>query len=179
ENLEAYLVLTPNNSLIKAFGQEQQITLLGAQQQAMLSNYLTNYLPAYMMPTKWHAISAIPLTSNAKVDSKQLLQWGQSVAVATENVPPRNDFEAALVDIFAEQLQVDSVGITDNFFALGGHSLLATQCMALLKARLQADIPVRVLFERPTIAAIASWYAIHQAANNAMSENDNSEEMFL
>lgn len=179
ENLEAYLVLTPNNSLIKAFGKEQQITLLGAQQQAMLSNYLTNYLPAYMMPTKWHAISAIPLTSNAKVDSKQLLQWGQSVAVATENVPPRNDFEAALVDIFAEQLQVDSVGITDNFFALGGHSLLATQCMALLKARLQADIPVRVLFERPTIAAIASWYAIHQAANNAMSENDNSEEMFL
>uniref|UniRef100_UPI0038F793F5 phosphopantetheine-binding protein n=1 Tax=Streptomyces europaeiscabiei TaxID=146819 RepID=UPI0038F793F5 len=62
---------------------------------------------------------------------------------------------------------------------LGGHSLLATQCMAMLKARLQVDIPVRILFERPTIAAIASWHAIHQAANKAMSENDNSEEMFL
>ncbi|WP_105168227.1 non-ribosomal peptide synthetase [Pseudoalteromonas sp. T1lg23B] len=177
-NLEAYIVPTSDNGQFT----NQHGAVLSASEAAPLLAQLAEYLPAYMLPQKFVVFEQLPLTNNGKIDLNALQTMANSTVISTENVAPRNDFEHTLQHIFAALLKVETLGITDNFFALGGHSLLATQCAALIKEQLDIDMPVRVLFERPTIAAISQWYAIHQAVNDATpsdSQSDTSEEMFL
>ncbi|BBN81579.1 hypothetical protein PA25_15640 [Pseudoalteromonas sp. A25] len=143
---------------------------------------LATTLPHYMQPNKVIALKAMPLTVNGKVDTNKLKAISSQSVVSTQQVAPRNEFETALVEIFSSLLNVDGIGISDSFFALGGHSLIATQCVSIIKEQLQVDIPVKVLFERPTVAAISQWYAINHAAGDASSNSDTSdtsEEMFL
>jgi len=71
-------------------------------------------------------------------------------------VGPRNAIEEVLCEIFAEVLRVDRVGINDNFFDLGGHSLLATQLVSRVRKDFQPDLPLRKIFEAPTVAALAA-----------------------
>ncbi|WP_083330503.1 MULTISPECIES: non-ribosomal peptide synthetase [Pseudoalteromonas] len=178
-NLEAYIVLTAGDTQQLA---DKQAKVMSAQQAAPLLSQLAEHLPSYMLPQKFVVLAQLPLTNNGKVDVKALQEIAAETAIDTENVAPRNEFEQALQSIFAALLNVETLGITDNFFALGGHSLLATQCVALIKEQLEIDMPVRVLFERPTIAALSQWYAISEAVNNATpsdSQTDTSEEMFL
>ena len=76
--------------------------------------------------------------------------------VAAERVEPRSATERVLVRIWGELLGSSELGVTDNFFALGGHSLLATQIVSRVRETLQADIPVRLLFQHPTVADLAT-----------------------
>ncbi|CAH9058404.1 Tyrocidine synthase 3 [Pseudoalteromonas holothuriae] len=178
ENLAAFIV--PSNEAPELIDNEPYS--LSQEQLETLRQQLAPHLPHYMLPHKVIALKELPLTSNGKVDTVKLQNISHQIQTKTKNVAPRNELERNLVDIFSSLLGVASIGVTDGFFALGGHSLLATQCVAIIKEQLGIDIPVKVLFERPTIAALSQWYAINQAALDATpSDNtcDTSEEMFL
>jgi acyl carrier protein len=90
----------------------------------------------------------LPLTPNGKIDRKALPEPG---GVETEYVAPRTPLEETLVAIWAEVLKVENPGIRDNFFDLGGHSLLAMQVISRVRETFHVDVPVRHLFEAPTI----------------------------
>ncbi len=121
-----------------------------------LREFLRKRLPDFMIPTALVVLDSMPLTASGKVDRKALPpveEQPRDLQVAY--VAPRNDTESRLVDIWQEILRVDRVGIHDNFFALGGHSLLAAQVAARVARELQAELPLRDLFQSPTIAELA------------------------
>jgi acyl carrier protein len=121
-----------------------------------LRRHLTAKLPDYMIPSAFISVDALPLTSNGKVDRAALPLPDQSrPELSLSYVEPRTDIEATLCEIFAVMLRLDKVGIHDNFFDLGGHSLLATQAMSRMREALQKDIPLRHLFEAPTVSELA------------------------
>src|SRR5207302_484437 len=112
--------------------------------------------PEYMAPGQWVMLDELPLTTSGKVNRKALPAPEESELVGKEYVAARTATEEIVAGIWAEVLEVEQVGMQDNFFRLGGHSLLATQ--AVLKARDVFDIhlPLRSIFDAPTIAAWAS-----------------------
>jgi acyl carrier protein len=122
-----------------------------------LKSFLKQHLPDYMVPAMFIPLDALPLSPSGKVDRKALpLPETVRLDLPHEYVAPRTDTEARLVVIAAELLKIDRVGATDNFFELGGHSLLATQFISRMRAAFHLDLPLRTLFEHPTIAALAA-----------------------
>jgi acyl carrier protein len=109
-----------------------------------------------MIPQAFVLLDSLPLTPNGKVDRKAL----PSPDTATRNlansfVLPRNPIEAQLTQIWGEVLGLERIGVKDNFFELGGHSLLATQVISRLRENLSLELPLRYLFEQPTIEDLA------------------------
>ncbi|WP_139340900.1 non-ribosomal peptide synthetase, partial [Pseudomonas sp. KK4] len=129
-----------------------------------LGEHLRGQLPPYMVPAAFVCLERLPLNANGKVDRKALaareLEWQ---ADTEASIAPRNELEAAVAKVWAEVLGRDSVGVEDNFFTLGGHSLLATQIVARLRAHFKLELPLRVLFEQPTVALLAVAIAARQA----------------
>jgi amino acid adenylation domain-containing protein len=123
-----------------------------------LRSFLQTRLPDYMVPVAFIALDALPLTPNGKVNRQALLELGQERPPLSDAfAAPRTLVEELLVGIWAHALKVESVGIDDNFFALGGHSLLAMQVMSRLRKTLQVDVPLRRLFDTPTVAGLAQY----------------------
>ncbi|HEX7446278.1 MAG TPA: non-ribosomal peptide synthase/polyketide synthase [Pirellulales bacterium] len=122
---------------------------------AELRDWLKARLPEYMLPAAFVTLDALPLTPHGKLDRRALPQPTGAAVALHAYVAPRSSTEAALADLWAELLGVERVGIDDNFFDLGGHSLLAMQLMTRLRERFRAEIPLRRLFEEPTIARLA------------------------
>ncbi len=121
-----------------------------------IRGYLREHLPEYMVPSAFVILDAMPLTPNGKVDRKALPAPKLDRAeLGQEYVAPRTPTEEKLVEIVAEILHLDKVGVYDNFFELGGHSLLATQFMTKLRTAFQVDLPLRSIFESPTVADLA------------------------
>ncbi|NET37229.1 MAG: amino acid adenylation domain-containing protein, partial [Cyanothece sp. SIO1E1] len=122
-----------------------------------LRDSLKQRLPDYMLPAAWVILAELPLMPNGKVDRRALanLEITQPDDVGT-GVAPRTPIEELLAGIWAQVLAVEPIGIRDNFFELGGHSLLATQVMSRLQQTLAVDLPLRYLFEFPTIAELAN-----------------------
>ena len=112
-------------------------------------------LPEYMIPAAFVLLDALPLTPNGKIDRKQLSAPVRADSEQVAYVAPRTPTEELLARIWAEVLGLERVGIDDNFFKLGGHSLLATQIIIRGRQAFQVDLPLRRLFEMPTIAALA------------------------
>ncbi len=126
---------------------------------------LAKRLPDYMIPSAFVFLDEMPLTPNGKVDRKALPAPDLSrEALESPYEAPRNKNEEAVADIVAGLLKMDKVGIHDNFFALGGHSLLATRFIARIKDHFNVELPLRALFESPTVAAIAENIEQLQAA---------------
>ena len=98
--------------------------------------------------------SAMPLTSNGKVDRCALPVPDMLGSIEADFVPPRTPTEEVLAAIWAKILKVEKVGIHDNFFELGGHSLLATQVMSRIRDAFEVELPLRELFESPTTAGL-------------------------
>ncbi|MEO6194012.1 MAG: amino acid adenylation domain-containing protein [Thermoanaerobaculia bacterium] len=120
-----------------------------------LRRSLRERLPEYMVPAAFVKLAALPLTVNGKVDRQALpAPDGQSLDV--EYVAPRTPVEEVLAGIWAEVLGVERVGVADHFFDLGGHSLLATRVMSRLRAAFGVEMPLRDLFEAPTVEALAA-----------------------
>ncbi|RKH00097.1 non-ribosomal peptide synthetase [Corallococcus sp. CA053C] len=123
---------------------------------AELRQYLGQQLPEYMVPSVFVALERLPLTPNGKVDRKALpAPTAEGLAVAEGYTAPRTAVEELLAGAWAEVLGLERVGVEDNFFALGGHSLLATQVMARVRKALGVELPLRALFETPTVATLA------------------------
>ncbi len=120
-----------------------------------LRSYLSMRLPEYMVPAIFMDIEALPLTPNGKVDRKGLPEPERTRETSgAQYVEARTDAERQLTEIWQELLQIERIGVFDNFFALGGHSLLATQMMARIRDRFGVELPLRVLFEAPTVAGM-------------------------
>ncbi|WPO00925.1 non-ribosomal peptide synthetase [Pseudomonas sp. MUP55] len=118
---------------------------------------LRSELPEYMVPLHWLWLDRLPLNANGKLDRKALpaLEIGQ--LHSQDYLAPRNELETTLVDIWAQVLKVERVGVQDNFFELGGHSLLATQIASRVQKTLQRDVPLRAMFECSTVAQLAGY----------------------
>jgi len=113
-------------------------------------------LPEYMHPSAYVLLEHLPLTPNGKVDRRALpsLAYGGESANDTY-VAPRDLLEQEIAEIWCEVLKRDRVGVHDNFFDLGGHSLLAVQVISRIANNLKVGLPLRRIFEAPTIAALA------------------------
>src|SRR5262249_47607731 len=121
-----------------------------------LRDYLKQELPEYMLPSAYVMLDALPLTENGKLDRRALPSpTGASVELEKRFAAPRTKTEQKLTELWAELLGVDRVGINDDFFELGGHSLLAAQVVTRLRTAFQIELPMRRLFEEPTIAGLA------------------------
>ncbi len=116
--------------------------------------YLQQHLPEYMVPAIFVVLDALPLTPNGKVDRKALPAPDRNIEREHEYVAPRTPSEEIIAKLFAATLGVEVVGIYDSFFELGGHSLLATQLISRLRQSFEVEIPLKALFESPTIAQL-------------------------
>ncbi|MEV7008137.1 amino acid adenylation domain-containing protein [Streptosporangium sp. NPDC051022] len=127
----------------------------GGPDVGVLREHMAAQLPGYLVPQSFVPLDSLPLTPNGKVDRKALpailAALSEARAAAADAAPPRTPNEHLVAGVFAEVLGRDTVGVHDDFFALGGHSLLAT----MVTARLPVRIPVREVFARPTVAALA------------------------
>ncbi|GAB4412234.1 MAG: hypothetical protein Fur0044_06450 [Anaerolineae bacterium] len=118
-----------------------------------LRHHLKASLPDYMIPSAFVLLDKLPLTANGKLDRRALPEPEPTrPELADSYAEPRSPLEELLVKLWAEALRVQRVGIYDNFFEVGGHSLMATRLISAIQARLQVELPLRSLFEAPTIA---------------------------
>ncbi|HEY0216965.1 MAG TPA: phosphopantetheine-binding protein, partial [Cellulomonas sp.] len=117
---------------------------------------LSAVLPGYMVPSAYVLLDGLPLTANGKVDRRNLPAPAAGHRdVAARYVPPRTALETVLATIWAEVLDLDQVGVEDDFFDLGGHSLLSTRVVARLRDLLGVEVPVRRVFSESTVAGLA------------------------
>ena len=131
-----------------------QSQIVGNLEQKLRTD-LKKSLPDYMMPTAFVILDKMPLTPSGKVDRRGLkAPEKHRPELSTVLVIPRTDNEKLIAKIWQELLQIDLVGIHDNFFELGGHSLVATQLISRIRENFQVEIPLRVIFESPTIAEL-------------------------
>ena len=118
--------------------------------------FLATKLPEYLIPSAFVFLDALPLTPNGKGDRQGLLALGQDHANLQEKFEaPRTPVEELLAQMWSDVLKLDKVGIHDNFFDLGGHSLLATQLISRIRDAFRLELPLRSLFETPTVAGLA------------------------
>ncbi len=147
---------------------------------ADLRAHLATWLPDYMLPTYFIRLDKLPLTTNGKVDRHALPALAyENMRPASDVVGPRTETEKALAAIWRELLVVENIGINDDFFDLGGQSLVAIKAVSRIRDTFEVDLPLRNLFERPTIAGLAevidqlAWVA---QANAPVSDAAEREE---
>jgi amino acid adenylation domain-containing protein len=114
-------------------------------------------LPEFMVPSAFVVLDELPLTASGKIDRRALPAGAALPAAAGARVPPRTAMERAVAGAWCDVLRVERVGATDNFFDLGGHSLLATQVISRLRSALGVEVPLRVIFESPTVEKLGRW----------------------
>ncbi|HEV3052756.1 MAG TPA: amino acid adenylation domain-containing protein, partial [Longimicrobium sp.] len=128
--------------------------VVGAADTDALRAYLRHSLPDYMVPSAFVVLDRLPLTPNGKLDRKAL-PAPEYAADADRYVAPRTPTEEVLAGIWAETLRLERVGVEESFFDLGGHSLLATRVISRVREVLGVEVPLRALFEGPTVAELA------------------------
>ncbi|HEY9699472.1 MAG TPA: amino acid adenylation domain-containing protein [Trichocoleus sp.] len=135
-----------------------------------IQDFLRSTLPDYMVPSLVMVVDAIPLTPNGKID-RRALPIPTCQPTITPIVAPQTSIETTLAEIWSPLLGVGSVSVHDNFFEAGGHSLLATQLISRIRDVLQIEIPLRCLFETPTIAGLAQFIQTIQTAQGTALSN--------
>jgi amino acid adenylation domain-containing protein len=153
QRLVAYVVLRQPDNNLRAFAKAR--------------------VPDHMVPASFVVLDKLPVTTNGKVDYAALpIPDEASFDSGKEFVAPRTSLEETLGQIWTEILGISRVGIYDNFFELGGHSLLATQVVSRIRKTLKVDLPLRVIFDSPTIADLAT----NVESMNRM-ESDETEKL--
>ncbi len=161
------------NSLTQHSGVRQAVVVADANQERLaayilpddfsltaksLQSWAESQLPAYMVPSSWLLLDTFPLTASGKVNRQALpeptFDNGRDTYIA-----PRCEDEQTIAAIWSEVLAVEKIGIHDNFFQLGGHSLRATQIVSRMRQQLGWDVPIRAIFESPTIAGLSARFA--------------------
>jgi amino acid adenylation domain-containing protein len=135
--------------VVPADADAPEVRMKEALREALLAR-----LPEYMVPAAFVMLDALPLTSHGKVDRRALPapEWG---GAGEGRLAPRTPVEELLAGIWAEVLGREAVGVEEDFFALGGHSLLAMRVLLRVERSFGVDLPVRAIFEAPTVAALA------------------------
>jgi acyl carrier protein len=128
--------------------------VVGGVEADALRAHLRRSLPEYMVPFAFVPLDRLPLTPNGKLDRKAL-PAPEYAADADRYVAPRTPTEEALAGIWAEVLRLERVGVEEGFFELGGHSLLATRVVSRVREVFGVELPLRALFETPTVAGLA------------------------
>jgi amino acid adenylation domain-containing protein len=140
---------------------------------ATLIAHLKTQLPAHMMPAAFVMLGALPLTPNGKVDRDALPRPSTIDPGAPEPfVAPRTPTEAALAQIWGEVLGVERVGVQDTLFDLGGHSLMAIRIVSRIREAFGVEVPLRLIFDTPTLAEIAR--AVVQAGAEAAGHSEGA-----
>jgi amino acid adenylation domain-containing protein len=164
---EAFVVAredTPGEKRLVAYLVASPETILLVDE---LREYLKERLPHYMIPSAFVTLDALPLTPHGKLDRKALpAPELDATKAGARFVAPRSALEEMIADIWSEILGVRQVGVESNFFDLGGHSLLATRVVSRLRERCGVELPLRVLFESPTVAAVARYVETAQPTDN-------------
>ena len=143
---------------------------------AELRSYLKQQLPEYMVPAAFLFMETIPVTANGKVDRTALPEPEWNVNATTYR-GVASVSEELLVGIWAEVLGIEAggLGIADNFFEIGGHSLVATQVVSRVRQVFKREMPVRVVFEQPTVEEQAAWIEEHMLEGEARDEQLSME----
>lgn len=126
---------------------------------------LRDRLPSHMVPGHVVLLDALPTTPSGKIDGRALPGIAEGAAGPSDAVPPRTATERALWEIWADALRVRSFGVHDSFFLIGGHSLLASVVRTSIRERLGVALPLRTLFDVPTLAGLA--VEVERAADEA------------
>ena len=158
--LVAYIVPKIEDRRLKIedsnLGSSERLSSIFYPLSSELRDFLKERLPDYMLPSAFVFMDAIPLTPNGKINRHALpAPDGDRPELETAFVAPRNAIERTVAQVWSDILRIERVGVYDNFFALGGHSLLATQIISRIRDAFQIDLPLRSLFESPTVAGLA------------------------
>ena len=121
----------------------------------MILAHARAHLPAHMVPRSVTVLAALPLSSNGKIDRSALAALAPRAAAGGDHVAPRTPLEAELLSLWADLLENRSMGVTSNLFEQGADSLLATRALSRIRTAHGIELPLRTLFERPTIALLA------------------------
>lgn len=120
-----------------------------------LQEYLSAKLPDYMVPALWEQMEALPLTPAGKIDRKALEKRDISINQQAANVAPRDEMEVLIAGVWKELLNLENIGVQDNFFEVGGHSLLALRVVSAIGQSLRRELQVQDVFTYPTIEKLA------------------------
>jgi amino acid adenylation domain-containing protein len=170
KTLVAYVVLKSSVLMEKDVERSAKIS-------DQLRQLMAHSLPEYMVPSSVVIVDKLPLTPNGKLDRASLpepivdLSWRNFIA-------PQSELEIRLAQIWQEILSIDKAGLTDNFFLLGGHSLTATRLLARVRSELNVQLPLRSIFEHPTLAGmaeIASQYKLQKISQEITRVNRSGE----
>jgi surfactin family lipopeptide synthetase A len=122
----------------------------------ILREYLATRLPAHAIPAAFVTLEAIPELPNGKVDTRRLPAPDAAMPGKAASVAPRSPVEEVIAGIWAQVLQREDIGVREDFFALGGHSLLAAKVVSRILQTLGVELPLRAIFERPTVEGLSA-----------------------
>jgi amino acid adenylation domain-containing protein len=163
---EAVLAVKGKEKLICSYIVPNQAA--GEEITSELKEYLSHWLPDYMIPAYFIEIKQIPLTPNGKIDQKALPEPGTKIE--SDYIPPGDEVEKKLAVIWQEVLEKEVIGINDNFFQLGGHSLKAAAVAVKIKKEFNVDIPLVELFRAPFIKSLAQYVKAGKTVREAKDD---------
>jgi acyl carrier protein len=150
---------------------------VGSIDASNLYTYLSKYLPAYMLPSGVVQVDEIPRTFSNKVDRQALPEPDFTKAkLGKAYIAPKGATEKIIASVWSEVLEIDNIGLSDNFFELGGHSLLATRVISRLQDECNVHLPLRTLFEAPTVAGLAEQIEAICWANQRKASDEADED---
>jgi amino acid adenylation domain-containing protein len=155
---------TPGKDVLAAYVVAQLDTALNTEE---LREWMLQRFPAYMVPAVCVLLDGLPMSANGKVDRKALAALPQKASAPTTR--PHTPNEQVLADIWIDVLTCDYPSVHDDFFVLGGHSLLATQLVSRIRSCLGIEVPLRIVFEQPTLATMASYIGEKRCENGGLT----------
>jgi acyl carrier protein len=142
-----------------------------------LRKYLLASLPDYMIPAQFVQVEHIPLSLNGKVDTRLLHAMGTALGTGVEYVAPGSEMEKIVANTWKDILQLEKVGINDNYFDLGGNSITIIHVNNRLKQELKKEIPIVTLFEYPTISTFVQYLQQDDSGELEVLEREKFESV--